>query len=206
MTPWADGLRFVVPVRTVSAAPLPKDFGFKRGMTWLNAVNDQVEGIGRMVVHGAPRAPLHILDAPLNLDGGVKPEGVVIGQRSYSDMVFGLFEILGYDFGPRFRDLDDQWFWRAAMPSPGTGTYRAVEDQARNRVNLIDVIAHRPDMLNAAGSLFANQVRARDLLRMIGRENRPIPLGRRSPGTDGSQRQSTCRAWSTRSMTPTAGR
>ncbi|WP_234426253.1 DUF4158 domain-containing protein [Streptomyces kebangsaanensis] len=33
-----DGLRFVVPVRTISAAPNPKYFGFKRGITRLNAV------------------------------------------------------------------------------------------------------------------------------------------------------------------------
>ena len=69
-----DGLRFVVPVRTISAAPSPMYFGFKRGITWLNAVNDQVAGIGQMVVPGTPRDSLHILDALLNLDGGVKPE------------------------------------------------------------------------------------------------------------------------------------
>ncbi len=28
-----DGLRFVVPVRTINAAPSPKYFGFKRGIT-----------------------------------------------------------------------------------------------------------------------------------------------------------------------------
>lgn len=43
-----DGLRFVVPVRTISAAPSPKYFGFKRGITWPNAVNDQVAGIGQI--------------------------------------------------------------------------------------------------------------------------------------------------------------
>ncbi len=51
-----DGLRFVVPVRTISSAPSPKYFGFKRGITWLNAVNDQVAGIGQMGVPGTPRA------------------------------------------------------------------------------------------------------------------------------------------------------
>lgn len=71
-----DGLRFVVPVCTISAAPSPKYFGFKRGITWLNAVNDQVAGIGQMVVPGTPRDSLHILHALLNLDGGVKPEMV----------------------------------------------------------------------------------------------------------------------------------
>lgn len=85
-----DGLRFQVPVRTINAAPSPKYFGFKRGITWLNAVNDQVAGIGQMVVPGTPRDSLHILDALLNLDGGVKPEMVATDNASYSDMVFGL--------------------------------------------------------------------------------------------------------------------
>ncbi|CAM5257948.1 hypothetical protein SCANM63S_04398 [Streptomyces canarius] len=172
-----DGLRFVVPVRTVNAAPSPKYFGFKRGITWLNALNDQVAGIGQMVVPGTPRDSLHILDALLNLNGGMKPEMVATDNASYSDMVFGLFKILGYNFSPRFRDLDDQRFWRAAMPGVQTGHYGVVEDLARNRVNMNKVIAHWPDMLKVAGSLVTNQVRAYDLLRMCGREGRPTPLG-----------------------------
>jgi TnpA family transposase len=40
-------------------------------------------------------------------------------------MVFGLFKILGYNFSPRFRDLDDQRFWRATMPGVETGSYGA---------------------------------------------------------------------------------
>ena len=87
-----DGLRFVVPVGTVSAAPAPKYVGFKRGITWLNAVNDQVAGIGQMVVPGTPRDSLHILDALLTVDGGVKPEMVATDNASYSDMMFGLFK------------------------------------------------------------------------------------------------------------------
>lgn len=43
----------------------------------------------QMVVPGTPRDSLHILDALLNLDGGVKPEMVATGNASYSDMVFG---------------------------------------------------------------------------------------------------------------------
>jgi len=35
-----DGLRFVVPVRTVYAAHNPRYFGRRRGSTWLNAIND----------------------------------------------------------------------------------------------------------------------------------------------------------------------
>jgi TnpA family transposase len=172
-----DGLRFVVPVRTINAAPSPKYFGFKRGITWLNAVNDQVAGIGQMVVPGTPRDSLHILDALLNLDGGVKPEMVATDNASYSDIVFGIFRILGYNFSPRFKDLDDQRFWRASLPGVETGTYGPLEPLARNRVNLNKLITHWPDMLRVAGSLVTNQVRAYDLLRMFGREGHPTPLG-----------------------------
>ncbi|MFF8026542.1 Tn3 family transposase [Streptomyces sp. NPDC007896] len=172
-----DGLRFVVPKRTIHAGPSPKYYHFKRGITWLNAVNDQVAGIGLMVVPGTPRDSLHILDALLNLDAGVKREMVATDNASYSDMVFGLFTMLGYNFSPRFKDLGDQRFWRAEMPGVETGGYGPLEDLARNKVNLSKVTMHWPEMLRVAGSLVTGQVRAYDLLRMFGREGRPTPLG-----------------------------
>src|SRR5262249_13353271 len=46
----ADGLRFVVPVATINAGPNPRYFGLRRGVTWLNAVNDQYAGLGAIVV------------------------------------------------------------------------------------------------------------------------------------------------------------
>ncbi|MGW1404029.1 Tn3 family transposase [Streptomyces sp. NPDC002405] len=172
-----DGLRFVVPKRTINAGPSPKYYHFKRGITWLNAVNDQVAGIGQMVVPGTPRDSLHILDTLLNLDAGAKPEMVATDNASYSDMVFGLFALLGYNFSPRFRDLADQRFWRAEMPGVATGGYGPLEPLACNKVNLNKVITHWPDILRVAGSLVTGQVRAYDLLRMFGREGRPTPLG-----------------------------
>lgn len=143
-----DGLRFVVPVRTINAGPSPKYFGYKRGITWLNAVNDQVAGIGQMVVPGTPRDSLFILDTLLNLDAGPKPEVVATDKASYSDMVFGVFAILNYRFAPRFADLPDQRYWRAALPEPlpanvdlspeqqAIGGYGPLEPIARNTVNV----------------------------------------------------------------------
>ncbi|MGW5214808.1 transposase [Streptomyces sp. NPDC004051] len=173
-----DGLRFVVPTRTINAAPSPKYFAKKKGITWLNAINDQVIGIGQMVVPGTPRDSLFILDALLNLDGGVKPEMVATDNASYSDMVFGIFKMLGYRFSPRFKDLEDQRFWKAQMPgAEAAGGYGPLEAIARNKVNVKKVITHWPDMLRVAGSLVTNQVRAYDLLRMFGRGGHPTPLG-----------------------------
>ena len=80
-----DGLRFVVPVRTINAGPSPKYFGYKRDITWLNAVNDQIAGIGQMVVPGTPRDSLFILDTLLNLDAGPRPEIVTTSSTTPCD-------------------------------------------------------------------------------------------------------------------------
>lgn len=130
-----------------------------------------------MVVPGTPRDSLHILDALLNLDGGVKSEVVATDNASYFDMVFGLFKILGCHFSPRFRDLNDQRLWRATMPGVEKGSHGAPADRARNRVNLTRVNTHWPDMLKVAGTLVTNQVHAHDLLRMLGCDDLPTPLG-----------------------------
>jgi TnpA family transposase len=77
-----DGLRFVAPVGAINAAPSPRNFGLKRGGTWLNAVNDQAAGVGAVFVPGTRRDSLHILDTLLNLDAGPKPEMVTTDTAS----------------------------------------------------------------------------------------------------------------------------
>jgi hypothetical protein len=165
----ADGLRFVVPVATVNAGPNPRYFGVRRGVTWLNAVNDQYAGLGALVVPGTVRDSLYILDLLLNLDGGARPKTVVTDMAAYSDMVFGLFRLLGYQFSPRIADLTDTRFWRI----DDAADYGPLNGIARNKVNLATIRAHWPDMLRVAGSLATGTVRAYDLLRMLSRDGRP---------------------------------
>jgi TnpA family transposase len=169
----ADGLRFVVPVATVNAGPNPRYFGVRRGVTWLNAVNDQYAGLGALVVPGTIRDSLYILDLLLNLDGGTRPKTVVTDQASYSDMVFGLFRLLGYQFSPRIADLADTRFWRI----DGAADYGPLNGIARATVNLAQIRAHWADMLRVAGSLATGTVRAYDLLRMLSHDGRPSRLG-----------------------------
>jgi TnpA family transposase len=90
-----DGMRFVVPVPAAFARPNRKYFGSKRGMTWLNAMNDRGMGRGAKIVSGTVRDSLHMIDVIFGLDGGDLPEIVVTDTGSYSDVVFGLLELLG---------------------------------------------------------------------------------------------------------------
>ncbi len=128
-----DGMRFVVPVPTVNAGADPRSFGQGRGPTWLNYLNDQVAGLGAVVVPGTVRDSLHILDGLLDLDGGQRPEMVATDTASYSDQVFGLFTLLGYRFSPRLAGLPNQRFWRIGTTAD-YGQLNAVA--GRNRINL----------------------------------------------------------------------
>ncbi|MGO9220175.1 MAG: Tn3 family transposase [Streptosporangiaceae bacterium] len=69
-------------------------------MTWLNAMNDQGVGRGAKVVSGTVRDSLHMVDVIFGLDGGELPEILVTDTGSYSDLVFGLLELLGISYRP----------------------------------------------------------------------------------------------------------
>jgi len=169
-----DGMRFVVPVATVNAGPNPRYFGRGRGITWLNIVNDQVLGIGAVVVPGTVRDSLFILDALLDIDGGPRPDQIVTDTASYSDQVFGLFRLLGFQFSPRLAGLPDQRWWRID-PSADYGPLNTV---GRHRVNLDLIKDSWPDMLRLAGSLMAHKVRASEVMRVTQGDGRPTSLGR----------------------------
>jgi len=106
-------VRFTVPVKSLYSGHSPKYFGLRhKGATWLNVINDQVMGLGGVVVPGTLRDSLFILDAIHARDGGPKPETVITDTASYSDIVFGLFAICGYQFSPRIADITDARLWR----------------------------------------------------------------------------------------------
>ena len=71
----------------------------------------------------------------LNLDAGPKPEMIATDTASYSDIVFGLFRLLGYRFSPRIADLFDQRFWRAPLPGAPDSDYGPLNAVARHRVS-----------------------------------------------------------------------
>ncbi len=168
-----DGMRFVVPVPAVFARPNRKFFGSKRGMTWLNANNDQGAGRGAKVVSGTVRDSLHMVDVIFGLDGGDLPEIVVSDTGSYSDLVFGLLELLGISYRPALADLPDQKGWRIDK----TAEYGPLNSFARGKIDLAKVTRHWGDILRVVASIYTGTVRAYDVVTMLQRDGHPTALG-----------------------------
>lgn len=108
----ADGLRFTVPVRTLNAGPNSKYFGVGRGITYYNFTSDQFTGFHGIVIPGTLRDSLFLLEGLLEQQTSLRPIEVMTDTAGYSDVVFGLFWLLGYQFSPRLADIGGTRFWR----------------------------------------------------------------------------------------------
>ncbi len=168
-----DGIRFVVPVRTIHARPNPKYFGRKRGITWLNMLNDQAAGLAAKVVRGTPRDSLHFIDVVTMQQGGKVPEGIITDTGSYSDIVFGLVHLTDRQYRPQLANLPDQRLWRFDP----TADYRPLNHAARGRIDIGKITSHWEDMCRVAVSIHSGEVSAHDVTRMISRDGNPTPLG-----------------------------
>ena len=95
-------------------------------------------------------------------------------MAGYSDQVFGLFRLLGYQFSPRLADIGAARFWRTDR----TADYGPLNGLARNNIDTDLIAIHLDDLLRIAGSLATGTVRASQLLRVLQGGGRPTPLGR----------------------------
>jgi Tn3 transposase DDE domain/Domain of unknown function (DUF4158) len=87
----ADGLRFVVPVRTIHAGPNPKYFGPERGVTYYNLVSDQFTGLNAITVPGTLRDSLVLLSVVLEQETVLEPTEIMTDTGAYTDVIFGTF-------------------------------------------------------------------------------------------------------------------
>ena len=170
----ADGLRFSVPVRTINAAPNSKYFGVGKGVTYYNFTSDQFTGFHGIVIPGTLRDSLFLLEGLLEQITSLKPIEIITDTAGYSDVVFGLFWILGYQFSPRIADIGGARFWRF----DDTVIKGSLDRIARNRINTDLIAFNWDDILRVAGSLKLGTVSASDLMRSLQRGNQHSTLSK----------------------------
>jgi TnpA family transposase len=157
-----DGLRFVVPRRTIHAAYNRRYFDRRRGVTLLGTTADHYAGLHTVVITGTqPDAP-YILDGLLDPQTSVHPREIVTDTAGYTDVIFGLFRLLGYQYSPRLADAGGATFWRVNPTD-----YGPLNCLARHQVNTKLVERHYDDLLRVAGSLLQRHTTASQLVRAL---------------------------------------
>jgi TnpA family transposase len=170
----ADGMRFVVPVQTIHAGANPKYFGWGRGVTWYNMLSDQFTGLNAITVPGTLRDSLVILGIVLEQQTDLTPTYIMTDTGAYSDIVFGLFRLLGYRFSPRLADIGGTRFGRINQ----NADYGHFNDMSRHKINMQLIAENWDDMLRLAASLKLGRVQANGIMRTLQVADRPTQLAR----------------------------
>lgn len=168
----ADGMRFVTPIRTINAGPNRKYFGSRQGITWYNFISDQYSGFHGIVIPGTLRDSIFVLEGLLEQQTGLNPTEIMTDTTGTSNMVFGLFWLLGYQFSPRLADAGEAVFWRVDKEAD----YGPLNDLARGQLNISKIEQHWDDMMRIAGSLKIGTVHASELIRSLLKSERPSSL------------------------------
>jgi hypothetical protein len=137
----ADGLRVVVPLRTLHAGPHRQYDGAHRGVTSDHFSSDPCTGFHGLVMPGTRRDSMYSLDGLLEHQTHVRPVEVMTDTAGVSDVVCGLFWRLGYQFSPRVADIGEARLWRLDP----TADYGVLNSMARARVNTELSIRHWDD-------------------------------------------------------------
>jgi len=108
----SDGQRFPVPIKSQNATPLPRYFGYGKGLTFMSWTSDQYSQYGSKVVPSTIREATYVLDAILDNETELEIMEHTTDTAGYTELVYALFDLLGMSFSPRIRDLGDQQIYR----------------------------------------------------------------------------------------------
>jgi TnpA family transposase len=108
----SDGQRFPVSGDTRKARTQPRYFGYGKGVTAYSWTSDQLSQFGTKVIPSTVRDATYVLDEILDNETDLDIVEHTSDTAGYTELVFGLFGLLGLTFSPRIRDLADQQLYR----------------------------------------------------------------------------------------------
>ncbi len=170
----ADGTRFTAPANAIHAGANPRYFGQKRGVTWYNMLSDQFSGLGALVIPGTLRDSLTLLALLLEQETELEPIEIMTDTAAYSDAIFGLFWLLGYQFSPRPANIGGAKLWRIDRQAD----YWPLDAIARGTVNTRLIIENWPDLIRLAGSLKLGHLKAAGVMRTLQVKDRPTTFAK----------------------------
>ena len=163
----SDGQRFPVSVKTRNAVAIPKYFGYGRGLTYYTWTSDQYSQYGTKVIASTIRDATYVLDEILDNETELTILEHTTDTAGYTDLVFGLFDLLGLQFSPRLADLADKKLYRIDKQI----NYKNINSLITGKINVDLILRHWDELLRIAGSLKQGYVTASLLISKL--QSRP---------------------------------
>ncbi len=167
----SDGIRFGMAASDLMAQHNARYFGRRRGLTLYNHVNNRGEQYWIDVVNCTMREATYVLDGLLYQDAPEIREHYT-DTAGYTDLIFGLFTLLGFRFAPRFRDLPDQTLYRGRRGAD----YGVLAPTLKKDLRVDLIIEHWDDLNRIAASLKDGLIRPSILVSKLQAMQRQNPL------------------------------
>lgn len=157
----SDGQRFPVAVKTANATALPRYFGYGKGLTFYTWTSDQYSQFGTKVIPATMRDATVVLDEILDNETELPLHQHSTDTSGYTEIIFALFDLLGLQFAPRIRDINDQALYRLEKYAD---TPR-VNKLLKGKLNPDLFVNQWDDLLRLAGSMKLGWVTASLLIK-----------------------------------------
>jgi TnpA family transposase len=109
----SDAQRFPIRASSLLASYYPRYYGYyEKAIGIYTHVSDQYSVFSTKVISCSPREALYVLDGLLENNTTLRIQQHTTDTHGYTEIVFALCHLLGYDFMPRIRDLKDQQLYR----------------------------------------------------------------------------------------------
>ena len=100
----SDGMRVEIGVSALNAQANPH-YGTGKGTTFYRFTSDQYSSFYTTIINTNARDAIHVIDGLLNHETDLEIKEHYTDTLGYTDQVFGLMHLLGFQFAPRLRDL-----------------------------------------------------------------------------------------------------
>jgi TnpA family transposase/adenosyl cobinamide kinase/adenosyl cobinamide phosphate guanylyltransferase len=167
----SDGIRFGMAASNMNARHNRRFFGMRRGVTLYNHVNNRGEQYWIDVVNCTMREATYVLDGLLYQDAPEIKEHYT-DTGGYTDLIFGLFTLLGFRFAPRLRDLSDQTLYRARKGVD----YGVLTPTLKKDIKVHLIMEHWDDLNRVAASLKDGLIRPSILISKLQAMQQHNPL------------------------------
>ncbi len=146
----SDGQRFPVSVKTRTARPLPKYFGYGAGLTYYTWTSDQLSQYGIKVLPATTRDAPFVLDEIFGNETELEIAEHTVDTAGQTERIFGVFDMVSILFSPRLKDVGEQSLYR--FKSIDIKKYRNLKCRFKGVINEQLVLDRWDDLIRIVAS------------------------------------------------------
>jgi TnpA family transposase len=161
----SDGQRFPVSGKNRHARPMPPPLGYGLGITFYSWTSDQLSQYGTKCVPVTVRDSTYVLDEICNNETELPIREHTTDTAGATEIIFALFDLLGYRFTPRLRDLGDRRLFTSGPID--MQRYPRLQPYVTGRIQRQRILHWWDELLRVAGSLHRGWVTASLLVQKL---------------------------------------